>query len=182
MRILILLFILLFSIAPLPISAAKIIAAPDGTYYNSETKQEYTKEQVQKMVQESKKKQAEKNLLYADIAGLVLFLLIAMWAYADWNSKFSKVVYGCMFRYISIAISGLALCVALYEIATTKSSRTWEGLVLTSIIFINLLALLKLDPSAKSISSYISTFVRRIQIENEMKTLEAEKKLDELRK
>ena len=97
------------------------------------------------------------------------------------NKKIERVVFQKMFRYISIISTLFFIGFIVYKIVTPSSYRHGAlpslPYVLAVIFFaiINLLALIKLPPD-----SFIFDILRRKRLENEIKTLEAKKRIEEL--
>ena len=97
------------------------------------------------------------------------------------NKKIERVVFQKMFRYISIISTLFFIGFIVYKIVTPSSYRHGAlpslPYVLAVIFFaiINLLALIKLPPD-----SLIFDILRRKRLENEIKTLEAKKRIEEL--
>lgn len=97
------------------------------------------------------------------------------------NKKIERVVFQKMFRYISIISTLFFIGFIVYKIVTPSSYRYGAiasppyALAVIFFAIINLLALIKL-PS----ESLLFDILRRKRLENEIKTLEAKKRIEEL--
>lgn len=147
-------------------------------YIDTKTGKEVSPEYVEASQRAYKQKQKDFALTAKMVCLPIAMGLLIMFFCVNKNDTISKAVFGTMLRYISILVSIGLLLLMGYVLVDEKGYKHWQWYVCTLVIIINLLALLRLDTG----KSYLSTFIRRKQIENEMKTIEAEKKLDELRK
>ena len=141
--------------------------------------------------EEMKQAQHENIITMIEIFIPIISLIILTVFLSKKYKTLAPIIFDKIFRYISIIASLALIAFFLYAPATSSSVLKKEDIIIIipvlTLACINLFTLLKLSKSSNENSPHstgtnmLSNMIRRKNLEDEIKTLEAEKRLKELK-
>ena len=150
-----------------------------------------TMQESARRAEEMKQAQHENIITMIEIFIPIISLIILTVFLSKKYKTLAPIIFDKIFRYISIIASLALIAFFLYAPATSHSVLKKEDIIIIipvlTLACINLFTLLKLSNSSNEDSPHstgtnmLSNMIRRKNLEDEIKTLEAEKRLKELK-